>query len=427
MKPRNNFQAQIAQYSKELPSITAPQLEWAKQHCFEHVGRRTAKGMTTCLDCGHAWSTTNGRLADTLLGDTCPQCGTKLQVTVTKQRVFEQTEYLCIATTYKGFQVLRFVYVEAKCKVGERVRYFHREVAQRWIAPNGKHAVLALLRPMYCLRDTWLWNSVLELRPDKELYDIMPTAIYPRQRLIPALKRNGFCGEFHGLTPFELFGTLLANNKAETLLKTKQTPLLRHFVRSNSRSLDRYWPSIRIAIRNGYTIEDGSQWCDYIDLLSYFGRDIKSPKYVCPDNLSVEHDRYVNKRNEQADRERFQEKRQRAIDDEARFRALKAPFFGLIFSDGALQVRVLESVQEYLEEGTAMRHCVFGCTYYLKPDSLILSATMNGKRIETIEVSLETLKVIQSRGVCNQNTEYHDRIINLVHQNSNLIRQRIAS
>mgnify|MGYP000296788918 FL=1 len=51
-----------------------------------------------------------------------------------------------------------------------------------------------------------------------------------------------------------------------------------------------------------------------------------------------------------------------------------------------------------------MHHCVFTNEYYLKADSLILSATIDGKRIETIEVSLKRMEVVQSRGVCNKNT-----------------------
>lgn len=78
-----------------------------------------------------------------------------------------------------------------------------------------------------------------------------------------------------------------------------------------------------------------------------------------------------------------------------------------------------------LEEGVAMHHCVFSNRYYLREDSLILSATIEGRWIETIEVNLETLKVVQSRGVCNQNTEYHDQIVNLVNANKRLIRQRM--
>ena len=115
------------------------------------------------------------------------------------------------------------------------------------------------------------------------------------------------------------------------------------------------------------------------------------------------------------------------MEDEKRFLELKSKFFGIRFTDGTIQVHVLESVREYLEEGVSMHHCVFSNEYYLKEDSLILSATIEGKRIETIEVSLKTLKVVQSRGVCNKNTEYHEQIVNLVNANSRLIRQRMKA
>ena len=75
----------------------------------------------------------------------------------------------------------------------------------------------------------------------------------------------------------------------------------------------------------------------------------------------------------------------------------------------------------------SMHHCVFSNAYYLKEDTLILSATIEGKRIETIEVSLRTLEVVQSRGVCNKNTEYHEQIVNLVNANCKFIRQRMRA
>lgn len=70
-------------------------------------------------------------------------------------------------------------------------------------------------------------------------------------------------------------------------------------------------------------------------------------------------------------------------------------------------------------------HCVG--SYHTKTDSLILSACIDGKKIETIEVSLTQLRVIQSRGVCNKNTKYHDQIVNLVNQNIPLIEKRLAA
>jgi len=74
-----------------------------------------------------------------------------------------------------------------------------------------------------------------------------------------------------------------------------------------------------------------------------------------------------------------------------------------------------------------MHHCVFTNGYYKKKDSLILSARVGQRHVETIEINLKTLAIVQSRGVCNQNTEYHERIIGLVKKNINLIRQKIAS
>lgn len=66
-----------------------------------------------------------------------------------------------------------------------------------------------------------------------------------------------------------------------------------------------------------------------------------------------------------------------------------------------------------------MHHCVFSASYYNIPDSVILSARdKDGRRIETIEFSLTQGKVVQSRGVCNQNTEFHDRIVSLVNDNA---------
>ena len=70
---------------------------------------------------------------------------------------------------------------------------------------------------------------------------------------------------------------------------------------------------------------------------------------------------------------------------------------------------------------------MFSNKYFNKPDSLILSARIGEKRIETIEVSLKTLEVIPSRGVCNENTKYHKRVIDLVNKNIDLIRKRLTA
>uniref|UniRef100_UPI003C74E6E3 PcfJ domain-containing protein n=1 Tax=Porphyromonas endodontalis TaxID=28124 RepID=UPI003C74E6E3 len=148
---------------------------------------------------------------------------------------------------------------------------------------------------------------------------------------------------------------------------------------------------------------------------------------VCPTDLHREHDLRQSELRRQREKEEKAARRKKAMEEEKRFHELKSKFFGLAFSDGTIQIHVLESVQEHLEEGVAMHHCVFSNEYYLKPNSLILSATIEGKRVETIEVNLDTLQVMQSRGVCNQNTECHEQIISLVNANRKQIRQRIRA
>ena len=198
--------------------------------------------------------------------------------------------------------------------------------------------------------------------------------------------------------------------------------MLRYYVHHHF-DMSEYWQSVKICIRGGYTIPDGSTWRDTIDLLHHFGKDTNSPKYVCPQDLKAEHDSLVRKRERQREREKTEEERLKAVEHEKDYLKAKGMFFGLMFTDNLILVKVIESVAEMIAEGRAMHHCVG--QYHKRENSLILSATIDGQRIETVEVDLRTLKVVQSRGVCNSNTEYHDRIIKLVEDNAEQIRQRM--
>ena len=426
MKPKTRIQKEVARLSKRLPQISEKQEAYAYRHCFKHYGRRSAKGIIHCTECGHSWKEEHC-LADAICGCRCPHCGMELEILNTRKRVFRNNEYYSIITTCKQYQVIRFFFVKAHFKIGEKAKYYITEVVQRWIAPNGKSETVARLRSMSLLYyDLWSEYSDMEVRQNNQhrVYDIDPRCTYPRQRVIPEIKRNGFKGEYHHILPYDLFTAILTKPQAETLLKAGQYAMLRHCL-YRSFNMERYWASVKICIRNGYTIKDGSMWCDMIDLLQHFGKDTNNPKYVCPSDLKAEHDKLVRKRTRHREKELLEERRKEAKVHEEEYRKLKGKFFGIIITDGTLNIRVLESVAEFAEEGTAMHHCVWSNKYFLKENSLILSATIDGVRIETIEVSLKTFKVVQSRGVCNSNTEYHDRIVALVDSNMNLIRKRM--
>lgn len=415
--------------SKTLPKLTKEQVEWGYENGIDHIGHRTEKGIITCTKCGYSWQGA-GYLVATLTDCNCPNCNTKLKVETTKKRRFDSRYYMTVITVHEGYQVLRSVMLFCSVKVGEPPKYDYSEVMQRWIAPSGKHCTFARLRQTMgtCYYDAWIFHTPLELRTEKSnpysqcVYDrIFTGVVYPRMKLIPELKRTGYKKGLYGQKPLDLFRTLLTDSRAETLMKTGYTKLLKRIMDSGWKNIDKYWQSIRIAIRNGYKINDATLWCDYIDNLRFFGKDLYNAKYVCPTDLKAEHDRYMAKK-AKAD---AQAKLEKQLEKEAEFRAIKAKFFGLIFSDGRISVRVLESVQEIVAEGQAMHHCVG--SYSTKEDSLILSATIDGKRIETVEVSISKLKVIQCRGLCNKNSEYHGQIVSLVNNNMPLIEQRLAA
>ncbi len=430
MKPKNKFQQRVVEASKTLPTLTQKQIQWGYDNAIEHIGRRTEKGIITCTKCGHLWQGA-GYLVATLTDCNCPNCKAKLTVKTTKKRVFNGSYYMTIITAHKGYQVLRTIMLKYFSKVGEQAKYSYCEVMQRWIAPNGKHATLAILRQTMgtCYIDSWIFGTPLELRSENtnnkfyiNVYDKIGIGeVYPRQKLIPELKRTGIKKQLFKQKPFDVYRTLLTDSRMETLLKTEHTKLFELFLKDKSRKIEDYWASICICNRNGYKIKDAILWCDYIDMLRFFGKDLHNAKYVCPTDLKTEHDRYVIKK-AKADAQAELEKQ---LEKEAEFREAKAKFFGLAFSDGLISIRVLESVAEIILEGKLMHHCVGG--YHSKTDSLILSAYVDGQKIETIEVSLSQLRVIQSRGVCNKNTEYHDRIVNLVNQNIPLIEKRLAA
>lgn len=422
MKPRNKFEKQIVVVSKKLATLSQTQIEWAYKNCIEHYGRRTKKGIITCLDCGAEWIDTTSKDEST-----CPTCKQTVKILDTRQRVFKQQEYFSIITAIEGYQVIRYFVIDYYAKIGQNATYYHSEVVQKWIAPNGKYATIARLRPMGYYINNWNFYSNLEIREDRHYQNIYPTKIYPRQKLIPEIQRTGYNKQFYNLTPFDLLHYLLSKDKAETLLKANQIDLLQHFAFHTSKDIEKYWTSIKIVIRNGYKIEDIAIWCDYIDLLAFFEKDLHNAKYVCPMNLQAEHDKYVEKKRRYHKQQQIEKARMEALENEELFKSAKKKFFGMQFTDKNIQIKMIESVNEIMLEGDALHHCVFTNNYYLKGDSIILSATMEGKRVETIEFSLSKLQVIQSRGAFNKQTEYHEQILDLVAKNIPSIQKLISA
>lgn len=95
----------------------------------------------------------------------------------------------------------------------------------------------------------------------------------------------------------------------------------------------------------------------------------------------------------------------------------KKRFFGLCFSDENLTIQVLENVQDFMEEGDTLRHCLFTNEFYKKKDSLVFSARYENSPVETIELSLTKMEIIQCRGFQNKRSKHHKKILELMKKN----------
>ena len=399
-------------YSKELQPLTGYVIDWAVAHILKCKGYAT-KHRVICLNCGNKFPSILIKRKRAV----CPHCNKKLHIENTRKTTFGEKLFLGYAQIVEDYQVVRYFELQAVYTGGNIAEYFCSEVLQHWIKDNGTREIVAKSH-IFSYYDT-RWTGNLEIRKDRGgrgvSYDVYPKCFHPKSTIKSCYTKIGITPALKGITFLDAIRIIPENPPLETLLKAKQYNLLNAF--SVRRLSPTYWAAIKICLRNKYVIKDVGMWKDYIDLLEFFNKDIHSTKYICPVNLAKEHDRYAKKKKEFDKRKALEERRKKLLEDEAKFKELKAPFLGVKFSQGDLTVKTLDSVEEYIEEGSILRHCVYTNEYYLKKGTLCLSARVKEVPVETIEISLTDRQILQCRGEFNKDSSYHKEIINLLHKN----------
>lgn len=427
MIPKTKKQKAVFELSKLVTPI-GPKIEkWALKECSEHIAFAT-KSKFWCTYCGTEHST------DLIKKDKvkCSECRQKLLVQVSKKRNHHQQYYIGFAEVLQDYQVIRLFRVNSHHKMGEAARVTILECIMQFI-PNNPREVVYVARA--CNMGGYEPScGNLEIRQPTQyrlhLYNPYPYKFYPASVFKEEYSKYGIDHELQGLTFLSASRIVKNNSKAETILKAKQYSLF-DMCSEREYKVNKYWSSIKIAIRHRFKVENGSIWLDHLDMLEKAGKDIRNPKYICSPTIMEDHQRLIERRRvEQNKREeeyrKLNEERLRLekLEDIENFNKMKEVFFGLVFKKGDLEIKVLESIQEFKEEGDALRHCVFKNSYYKNAGALILSARIAGKRIETVEVSLSKMQVVQSRGLQNHPTDYHKEIVNLVNRNINHIADR---
>lgn len=447
MRPRTKREFKALEETKRLPALSKRHFEWAKSRLMRHdcytwvVGRGSKKSrLVWCLDCGHA----EYLPVDTdLQGFTCSSCGGLLSpvewTRYPRPKSMRTCEQFIVPRVYNGEQVFDCIELYRDIRsIGESPEYSWKRRFCVWIDGDGRETITTMQYARglcaFCWREEVPWvigrhscgGSGYYLIED--VFDISGLPVAPNGQFTDELRRRGlksFPASLSKLSPADLSRALLRSNVAETLMKTGQHALLTHLVRhGEGGEVERLWPSIRIALRHGMDVgSDASLYMDYLRGLEDEGKDMRSPKYLCPANLLEAHNAQTRRAEERARRERLESEIEDASAFEDALEKRVAVVAGFVIADGDIEISPLRSVRDFQDEGEALHHCVFRMGYYKRETCLILGAKVHGERTETIEVDLRDFSIAQCRGACNMDSPYHERIVRLMESSMGRLRE----
>lgn len=373
----------------------------------------------------------------------CPKCGAKVALKKSPQKKVSNNTYYFQEVTVAGeWQVVRTWFCRresmrrimygSKEMLPMSVKYEAREVYQRFIRKATVPIIIGLGvqgASFYC--DLWKWDSKWKIRREDSQHYI-GAWMATRPKLLPELKMRGLTRLSDNCSASKQIEKVFNEWEAEVLLKAGAKEMYDYFITSPRTMMD-YWPSVRVALRHHYHVKDVSMWLDLLGMLNSEGKDMRNPHYVCPADLKAEHDRWMEIRRRRwekqiAEEEERERRRQAELLDEdgqsnADYRDRLGKMLGVIVTVGDIELRPLQSIKEFYDEGEAMHHCVFTNKYYSKDGCLIIGVRVNGERAETIEINTKEWRIMQCRGKHNQDSQYHEAIMEAMTNNINKYRR----
>ena len=414
MKPHTSIEKEVDKMIPWVQPLTNEQVENLSEKAFASDFLTYAqKDKMTCMHCGETFS---------VYGDDmkCPHCGHTIKIEKSRKYTQHLAAYVCLSQQFNDdWQVFRYFQFHTRCRRGQKPRYDYFECWQKWLSSSGEYVLAALPRQMGWIYDNWKRSSEITIKRSYRNYCGNDYSSWPGyytevESVIPNIRRNGFEGDSFDIPEWELFSGILNTPMIETLFKAGKYSMVKALI--GTKITDNIMAAVKIMLRNHYVVTDARLWLDYIDIISKLNLDVHNAHYVCPDNLLMAHDEMHKRLERKVEVDKIELRREEALRQDEAYIKSHERFFDLDITNGILHVRPLKSVLEFLEEGTHMHHCVYDCGYYKKLNHLILSAKINSKRIETVDVNLNTYEIEQSYGVQNKLTPFHDAIIGLVNE-----------
>ena len=456
--------ATIMFVARQLPQVGADAMRFLENPfdytlSFMRTGKRAkAQELYWCCDCGGSFSKKDLHLRVNPMYDkknyfgesrhylaNCPHCGKEMQLVNADYRKRRLEDVVGIHATLGEWSIDRYFTSTCYCEVGKQVDIHVKEIGQTWSKDGKSYHYCARIGGMFYSKywkthepwhlatcppecNTW-WDGT-------ERYE-MPSDFSLDHELA---KRGIALDQLHGLKLSQILQYMIEDSHFETLWKQGDWEIAKFF----KKNLAYYWPQVRIARKHGYDITANlTEWRDTITMLRICHKDTHNPKYICPADLHQLHqDLLEQKRKEDERREeqwrREQDERNRRAAEEAMKNAIKEQdafikrrekYFSLVIPAENFTIVVLQSIEEFKNEGNTLNHCVFRCGYYRMADSLILSARdKDNNPIETIEVNLKTFKINQCYGNHDKFTPLHDSIVKTMNENMWRVKEiRMAS
>lgn len=457
MKKLNKTQIEIEGLAARLPEISEAQKAWAMR-TYDYFIPMKPKASCVCPNCKERVPLDAGKTEQDAV---CPHCGAKLTILPTTdpygnriRRENKRRRFFQVVTTIGGWQVTRLVYMERWCYLNrENTPWEFHEVCQAWNNPSYAttyfRARPKVMNPNWAFNPYKLyeWNG----RWDEEAKRFVctgcvETRLEPRRpggenyfqtrdvcagaKILPEYKRMGIKKANFNVTCYTAVGLFQhmhgkCRPMEETLLKAGEYALFSKVsIMKKDEEAAPYFAAWKICRRRGYAVKkaDKKEWIDLVGLLVSLGLDYRSPKYVCPEDLHAMHQRMVEERARLDEKKRLAENMKTISANEEHYAEMRKAYMDVrIVTKSGIDIYVAPSVIDIYEEGRHMHHCVFSAGYYKREESLILFARMKGERVETIEVDLDDLVIVQSRGVCNKETEWHKEIVDAVKSNMRAI------
>lgn len=370
----------------------------------------------------------------------CPHCNTRLEVKRSPNKYLSENKYyFSTVKVVEGWQVLTTYFCERNSTKrellvgveveGPKVVFDAHVVYQWWIKPGATPLLLSYSTRMGFYCDQWNFFSRFEFRKESQEHRLLGW-IGSGMEILPILKRNGLKRLYDTISLKEQVMQTLTNPKAEILLKHKAQSLFESLVVSPNQ-VERYWPSIRVALRHNFIPKDGSLYLDFLHLLDMHDKDLRNPHYICSKNLLAAHraelaeeERRRGRRLAEWEMRMAREKAEKMLDQLRNDKNMNIEYvtrmgkmLGVCVKVEDIEVKALQSIEDFYHEGNALKHCVFTNRYYNKPNTLILSAKVKGKRTETVEVNTESWKIMQCRGPHNSASKRHSDIVRVVEEN----------